>query len=651
MFIKNYNRGVVIVLLLSMLMFMPLLSPVVKANGIDLKIIAPQKVHAGEQFIFTLKTNNLPQYLGVSFSTDTEKAELPDNLLLSKGSENVKLKAIFFASGRHFLKVYDLKNPLNYSTVLINVLPGGFYSGSISPQFAGIISGGSIKLETRIFDRYGNMIRNLQPYFYVQNLSGSAFGRFRGNIFFANGSGECAIFMMVNNIIINEAKISVYDRLSNVIETTFTVNDPVTSTTSDYNISFVNASKKIPKGSKISIGFSKHFIMPCYCKRPITKDDIIINGKHVLSNPPKISKDFFTYLPVAVPEDILPGERVNIIVSKKTLIQNPSAEGAYNVSLLVPQYKEPLFFSNVVKIHKPITVPVFSTLPLIGGEPAKWIVHFTLCGYSLDKEGKIGVSFPFGTLLPDNPDPYLVTINGIHLLQGSKIEKYDSRTYILKLPFNIPDGNDVWIDFSNKIGIRLPFGEKVVHGSVFINFKMNKVDSKPFFVDYVPLLIVKKEIEPNISAFNGYFNKNFILRFKSYSSIPFDKVNIFYSINGGEWKAYNQEFLLNKEGSYSIRYKSVDKWGISSKEKVFNFNIDKTPPLITLANIEPVGSNKLKYVFNCSEPLSFVTVNGYYTICGFNKTFYAIFEKGEFGTLKIKAVDRARNETLVRFSP
>jgi len=108
--------------------------------------------------------------------------------------------------------------------------------------------------------------------------------------------------------------------------------------------------------------------------------------------------------------------------------------------------------------------------------------------------------------------------------------------------------------------------------------------------------------------------------------------------------------LFDNEGTYAIRYKALDKWGITSVEREFVFSIDKTPPFFYLDKIEPVGNNKLRYLFKCSEPLSFVTINGFYTICGFDKTFYAIFEKGRFDLLKIQAIDLAGNETLVEIS-
>jgi len=167
--------------------------------------------------------------------------------------------------------------------------------------------------------------------------------------------------LILNNIV-DEAEVCVYDKLSNVINPVFSIEEPVTSLTSGYRIDFVNASKKILMGTEIGIGFPKNFMMPCYCTRPITANDIRINGKSLLSTPPKSEDTLFYYITVAIPEDILQREKIAISISKDTLIQNLSGEGAYGLSLSIPQYEEP-FFTDFVVAHKPITT-LFSLLHL-----------------------------------------------------------------------------------------------------------------------------------------------------------------------------------------------------------------------------------------------------------------------------------------------
>ena len=642
----HFKKGITLLLLLVLLMSFFL--PVTRASIKTFEIIAPRQVIAGAQFSFTLKLNKLSQDTGISFSTDSERAQLPDNIMLPKDSGSIDLKASFIGAGQYFLKAYSLKNPSNYAVVEINVLPSDPQFGSIFPHYIGAREGDSVKFKTSVTDKYGNLITSITNTFTVKTVSGNASVKFIGTGLYASGSGECEVHLLANNNILDLAEVLIYSKFSDVISSDFVVSNPLISCYSDFNIEFNNASKKILSGTNILIGFPNDFIMPCYCTRPITLNDINVNGKPILSNPPKTSDSVFTYLSISIPEEILPYEHVKIFISRDALIKNPREEGSYGLIMIIPQYDMP-FFSDLALFHSPTTLPAFNPTPSIGGKEAEWKIYFTLRGYSLKKGDEIGIAFPFGTILPDSPQPSYITINGIPLLKGTKVEKFNSRTYIISIPFDIDGEKDLWIIFARNIGIKLPLGEKVVHGAAYINFNIDPIDSLSFCVEYMPLIEIeaKTDKEPSL---NNHFNKNVLFSLWSFSSISDDEVSISYSINGSIWRQYSDEMLFDNEGTYAIRYKALDKWGITSVEREFVFSIDKTPPFFYLDKIEPVGNNKLRYLFKCSEPLSFVTINGFYTICGFDKTFYAIFEKGRFDLLKIQAIDLAGNETLVEIS-
>jgi len=643
----NFKKGMKLLFLLVLLTSSFFL-PVTRASSKTFEIVAPRQVIAGVQFSFTLKVNNLSQDTGISFSTDSERAQLPDNIMLPKDSGSIDLKASFIGTGQYFLKAYSLKDPSYYAIVEINVLPSDPQFGSISPRYIGVREGESVKFKTRMTDKYGNLITGFTPTFTVKTVSGNASVKFMGSELYASGSGECEVYLLANNSILDLAEVFIYHKFSDVILPDFVVSNPLISCYTDFNIEFNNASKKILSGTNILIGFPNDFIMPCYCTRPITLNDISINGKSILSDPPKISDSVFTYLSISIPEEILPYEHVKIFISRDALIKNPREEGLYGIKMIIPQYDMP-FFSNSVLFYSPITLPVFNTTPSIGGKEAEWKIHFTLRGYSLKKGDQIGIAFPFGTILPDSPQPSYITINGTILLKGTKVEKFNSRTYIISIPFDINGEKDLWIIFARNIGIKLPLGEKVVHGAVYINFSIDPIDSLSFCVEYMPLIETQTKTDKKPSL-NNYFNGSVVFSLWSFSSISDDEVAIFYSINGSTWRQYSDEMLFDNEGTYAIRYKALDKWGITSMEREFVFSIDKTPPFFYLDKIEPEFNNKLRYLFKCSETLSFVTINSFYTICGFDKTFYVIFEKGRFDLLKIHAIDLAGNETLVEIS-
>jgi hypothetical protein len=51
-----------------------------------------------------------------------------------------------------------------------------------------------------------------------------------------------------------------------------------------------------------------------------------------------------------------------------------------------------------------------------------------------------------------------------------------------------------------------------------------------------------------------------------------------YSINNSDWNEYSNPLNLDKEGVYTIKYLSIDKWENKEEQKTITFRIDKTPP-------------------------------------------------------------------------
>jgi len=107
----SFRKFTTAILLVSALISLSF--PAVKADEKMFEIVAPQQVYAGDQFSFAIKTSNLPQYVGISFSTDSER----------------------------------VKKASNYAIVSIDVLPGDPYSGSIFPHYAGAMDGGLLNLK------------------------------------------------------------------------------------------------------------------------------------------------------------------------------------------------------------------------------------------------------------------------------------------------------------------------------------------------------------------------------------------------------------------------------------------------------------------------------------------------------------------------
>ncbi|GIP32300.1 hypothetical protein J2TS4_15100 [Paenibacillus sp. J2TS4] len=58
-----------------------------------------------------------------------------------------------------------------------------------------------------------------------------------------------------------------------------------------------------------------------------------------------------------------------------------------------------------------------------------------------------------------------------------------------------------------------------------------------------------------------------------------------YSLDGGtSWQTYTQPLVFDKDGRYSVSYRSTDREGNVEEAKAVSFQIDAAPPVITIAS-------------------------------------------------------------------
>lgn len=67
---------------------------------------------------------------------------------------------------------------------------------------------------------------------------------------------------------------------------------------------------------------------------------------------------------------------------------------------------------------------------------------------------------------------------------------------------------------------------------------------------------------------------------------------IYYSVNGSEYKLYNSPFKLDSEGVQKLKYYAVDRVGNVEKPKEYNFTTDITPPK-TYYNITGISEGEI----------------------------------------------------------
>lgn len=100
---------------------------------------------------------------------------------------------------------------------------------------------------------------------------------------------------------------------------------------------------------------------------------------------------------------------------------------------------------------------------------------------------------------------------------------------------------------------------------------------------------------------------------------------IFYSLNGEEYKTYSSPFVLSSEGFQKVKYYAVDKVGNVEKPKEKNFNTDLSPPktyytITGISNNEIIATNTKIYL-SAEDSLSGVR-NIYYKIDSSSFTNY-----------------------------
>jgi hypothetical protein len=94
-----------------------------------------------------------------------------------------------------------------------------------------------------------------------------------------------------------------------------------------------------------------------------------------------------------------------------------------------------------------------------------------------------------------------------------------------------------------------------------------------------------------------------------------------YSLDGGTtWQTYTAPFTLNKDGQYTVSYRSTDNAGNVETAKSVNINLDSTAPVTTavVTPAQPDGQHGW-YV----HPVT-VTLNAYDNLSGVYKTEYSL---------------------------
>jgi hypothetical protein len=150
---------------------------------------------------------------------------------------------------------------------------------------------------------------------------------------------------------------------------------------------------------------------------------------------------------------------------------------------------------------------------------------------------------------------------------------------------------------------------------------------------------------------NIFANSKVQFKLQAKDNLLLDK--IMYRVDGGEYQAYQNPFLIETEGNHQISYYGVDKIGNMEEAKLFRVIIDTTAPEITVTNNSQVINANGKYYI--SKSFTF-TIEAYDALSGVNKVEYSLNGEAKEYTapfsiasdgeieMKVNAVDNVNNK-------
>ncbi|GEM_PF-2846009 len=638
---------VVLVLFATLFDFRPLNTVVARTYGI--RIECPNKVVAGNVYNFTVSVtdsegnviDNSKAALGFAYG---EVEGLRSFYKMSEADHGVHtFRVKFLRSGLSVVKVFDLRNPGVFKECKINVLPGVPYSLILNPRNVTVYPGEEYAFDVKLFDKNGNAINDLSDVkMYVNRISDSASGIYKGNgVFKFFGKGQCQVVAVCDNAEVS-SNVYITNSKEDFLKVRLSLTNHGFRHISSYTVDIRNGKKFIPSGSAVSLYFPVNVVFPCPCHKKILNTDITVDGVNLNVNPTLKCNGYWHILTVKMPVSVKSFGRFCITLKESATIMNPMREKSFSVGVKADPY-DYIYYSNYVSVGNLIDTPSVYAFPAIThGNPDFVFVFHTKSGFYMKKGDPIGLVLPYGSELPDLPPANNFSVNGYDLWYKTVITKWNKRTYVLPLPFDIGPNETVVIKISKTAGILLPPYEGSYQCGIIYNFNIPTVKSHPLYIRYKPLLNVNAKLPPHISRIPNLYNFNPTITLTYDSTYGYISTNIYYSVDHSKFKLYSGKFEIKGDGRHDVRYFAENTLGIKSETKSFSLSVDTKPPEIKFFEVVRAGK-KFRIVFESDELLSSVYINGNYTVCGLNRKFYIFSESGS-GKFEIVATDLAGNE-------
>ncbi len=413
------------------------------------------------------------------------------------------------------------------------------------------------------------------------------------------------------------------------------LNPRIQNAISEVKITFVTSSNgNLEKNKdKIFISFPSGFALP---KSP-DFSSITVNGEEVRNGSLKDG-----LLTILVPNDI-PAGAVNVVISKKFGLKNPSNKGEYVISVYTSKDLTPVSSSvDIEPSH--ITAPLVELSNYGAGMVSSYsIVFYTGAGGSLTKnKDTVTIVFPQGTMLPGYPGfKNAVKVNDIPITSNVSVSGED---LTVPVPADVPANGKVSIEIDKSAGIVNPKNYGIYTLSAFTSVERTPVFSVGYEISILPESYAKV-VPKNPDGLNGYYVTHPVVELFAKSPKDPEPV-IYYYLDSGNPVIYSNKITI-PDGEHKLHFYSIDHFGNKESEiHVISFKVDTVPPqIIIISPTNSVVNGNTVILKGKTDPGATVAIDGLPIPVKADGSFETVLSgKGE-KTFDLSATDPAGNHS------
>lgn len=386
-----------------------------------------------------------------------------------------------------------------------------------------------------------------------------------------------------DNLFVPSDYYSIYS--SKVSNVSVSLTNNTVGSASGYTISFRTSSL----GALVKNSSYIYFVFPVgtYLPNTIQKNYIDIDGITLNDN---ATIEGYT-LKIKTPKDIGGLQTVTVTISPAAGIKNPSiAKSDYKVSVFTtsdPGEASSNTFSIIASTITPATVNVE---PKVVKLVASYLINFTLgSSGALSQGDEIYITFPVGTIVPQNISQTSISVNGVPSL---RVPLVSQNTVTVFAPQFISANSSVIIVIAQQAGIRNPSVPSQSYKlSISTKAENTPISSNPYaIVDSVKTSLIINPATPD--GKNGYYISTPKLKI-AVSNPANVNYTVYYKLDSSDFVKYTPDLEITiPEGAHVFSYYAEDAYGNKEELKQSQFNVDLTKPQLLITS--PDNNNKIK---------------------------------------------------------